>query len=355
MKKHPAQLLGTFWLVLGACGAVPAATVPNVGIDPLGTQDQIALRDMGSFHIGGREVEISGKPVKEIVFTPGGVPAKIDPNGKYLVESMYVQYFLPAKRRGSVPLLMWHGGGLTGVTYETKPDGGEGWLTWFLKRGWDIYNSDAVERGRSGWAMYPDIFKTEPVFSTVAESWERFRIGPGQGSYAARKTNAGTQFPTEHYENFLMQNVPRWTSTDDPTIAAYTALVDRVCPCVILFHSQAGQFGYKVAQARPEKVRALIAVEPAGSGDVQQAAKLAAIPVLVLYGDFIEQDARWPTIRRNGIAFADAVNKAGGKIEVVDLPKIGIKGNSHMIMMDKNSSEVAAYIQTWLEKHGLYR
>jgi hypothetical protein len=91
------------------------------------------------------------------------VPAKIDLNGKYLVESMYVQYFLPAKRRGAVPLLMWHGGGLTGVTYETKPDGGEDWLTWFLKRGWDVYNSDAVERGRAGWAMYPDIFTTEPI------------------------------------------------------------------------------------------------------------------------------------------------------------------------------------------------
>ena len=92
-------------------------------------QAPIALRDMGSFHVGGREVTISGKPVKEVVFTPGGVPAKIDPNGTYVVESMYVQYFLPANRRGSLPLLLWHGGGLTGVTYETTPDGREGWLT----------------------------------------------------------------------------------------------------------------------------------------------------------------------------------------------------------------------------------
>jgi pimeloyl-ACP methyl ester carboxylesterase len=203
--------------------------------------------------------------------------------------------------------------------------------------------------------MYPDIFTTEPVFLTTENPWERFRIGPGPGSYAAHNANPGTQFPVEHYENFVRQNVPRWTSTDAPTIAAYTALVDRVCPCVILFHSQAGQFGYKVAQARPEKIRALIAVEPAGIGDAQQVSKLAGIPVLVLYGDFIEQDPRWPTIRSNGIAFTDAVNKAGGKVEVVDLPKVGIKGNSHMIMMDKNSDEVAAYIQTWLERQGLFR
>lgn len=164
------------------------------------TQSPIALREMGSFHIGGREVEISGKPVKEVVLAPGGVPATIDPNGKYLVEAMYVQYFLPVDRRGAVPLLMWHGGGLTGVTYETKPDGGEGWLTWFLKKGWDVYNSDAVERGRAGWAMYPDIFTTEPVFLPTANPWERFRIGPGLPAIRTLLTDhalprAGDQVP----------------------------------------------------------------------------------------------------------------------------------------------------------------
>ena len=70
--------------------------------------EPIALRDMGSFHVGGRLVEISGKPVKEITFAPGGVPAKIDPNGTYQVEQMYVQYFLPANEKGAYPLLLWH-------------------------------------------------------------------------------------------------------------------------------------------------------------------------------------------------------------------------------------------------------
>jgi len=145
--------------------------------------EPIALRDMGSFHVGGRLVEISGKPVKEVTFTPGGVPAKVDPNGTYQVEQMYVQYFLPADEKGAYPLLMWHGGGLTGVTYETTPDGREGWLNYFLRKGWAVYNSDAVERGRAGWAQYPDIFKSEPVFLTTANPFERFRIGDGVGSY----------------------------------------------------------------------------------------------------------------------------------------------------------------------------
>jgi hypothetical protein len=306
------------------------------------SQSPIALRDMGSFHVGGREVTLSGKPVKEVVFTPGGVPAKVDLNGTYLVESMYVQYFLPANRRGAVPLLMWHGGGLTGVTYETTPDGREGWLNWFVKRGWDVYNSDAVERGRAGWAMYPDIFKGEPVFLPKDEPYGRFRM-------------KGSQFPTDAYDNFVRQIVPRWTTTDDAIIAAYTALVDRVCPCAILFHSQAGQFGFKVAQARPDKVKALIAVEPAGQGDAKLVDRLKGIPTLFVYGDGIETDKRWPTIRKNGVAFGEAIRAAGGRVDVVDLPKAGIAGNSHMLMMDKNNLEVAALVQRWLEQQGLYR
>ena len=113
---------------------------------PALAQSGIALRDMGSFHIGGRIVEITGQPVKEVVFTPGGVPAKVDPNGKYQVEQMYVQYFLPQNKKGKLPLLMWHGGGLTAVTYETKPDGKPGWLNYFIRAGWDTYISDAMER-----------------------------------------------------------------------------------------------------------------------------------------------------------------------------------------------------------------
>ena len=90
------------------------------------SQAPIQLAQMGSFHVGGREVLITGKPIKEVLFAPGGVPAKVDPNGLYQVEQMYVQYFIPKDPRGSVPLLLWHGGGLSGVTYETTPDGREG-------------------------------------------------------------------------------------------------------------------------------------------------------------------------------------------------------------------------------------
>jgi hypothetical protein len=316
----------------------------------------ISLRGMGSFHVGGRTVEITGKPVKEVLFGAGGIPAKVDPNGLYLVEHMYVQYFLTQSRKGKVPLLMWHGGGLTGVTYETTPDGREGWLNMFIRKGWDVYNSDAVERGRSGFAS-PDVWKSEPNFLTKANPFERFRIGAGPGSWnadpAKMKVLPGNQFPVEAYDNFVKQIVPRWLDTDAAIIAAYTELVDKVCPCVILFHSQAGAFGFKVAQARPDKVKALVAVEPAVAGDKAKAAALKDIPIVMIFGDYVEQDTRWPKMRQGDVEFGEAVRAAGGSVEVINLPDVGIKGNSHMLMMDRNNAEVADLIHRWLAGKGL--
>jgi pimeloyl-ACP methyl ester carboxylesterase len=99
----------------------------------------------------------------------------------------------------------------------------------------------------------------------------------------------------------------------------------------------------------------MVLVEPAAVGDPAKVAALRDIPILLVYGDYIAQDSRWPTIRANGVRFAEAVRAAGGSVDVVDLPEVGIRGNSHMIMMDRNSDEVAAVIQRWLEARGLYR
>jgi pimeloyl-ACP methyl ester carboxylesterase len=315
-------------------------------------REPIALRDMGSFHIGGRHIKIKGRPVKEIVFTPGSAPAKVDPNGVYQVEQMYAQYFLVQNRFGKLPLLMWHGGGLTAATYETKPDGNPGWLNYFLRKGWDITISDAMERGRSGWS---NIFAGDPVFLPLSDLWERFRIGP-PGSWndekAKRAIYPGVQFPLESYEQFMKQGVPRWVTTDDAIIAAYLALIDKVCPCVLLVHSQAGSFAFKVAEARPDKIKAMVIAEPSGIGNKDKVAALKNIPIAVIYGDNAKEHPRWGRIRQNVIAYADAIRQAGGSVDLIDLPDIGITGNTHMLMMDRNSDAVADVIQKWFVAKG---
>ena len=311
---------------------------------------------MGSFHVGGRIVEVSGKPVRMIVRQPGGPPSKLDPNGQYMVEQMYVQYFLPQNRKGKLPLLMWHGGGLTGVTYETKPDGGDGWLNIFIRKGWDVYNSDAVERGRSGFASL-DVWPSEPTFLPYADPFERFRIGDGAGSWnadpAKRKVLPGNQFPVEAYENYMKQTVPRWLTTDDAIIAAYIALVDKICPCVMLVHSQGGTFGFKVAEQRPDKIKAIVAVESATAGIVAKAAALKNTPVLMVFGDYVDQHPRWATFKKIDTEYANAIKPAAAPSIWINLPEIGIKGNSHMMMQDKNNAQIAEVIQKWLVGKGL--
>jgi hypothetical protein len=197
-------------------------------------------------------VEVKGQPIKEVVFSPGGVPAKWTRTAS-IRSSRCTRSTSCAEPQGKLPLLMWHGGGLTGVTYETKPDGQPGWLNYFLRQGWDTYISDAVERGRSGLDRQ---FKGDPVFLPLGDPWERFRVGPS-GSWnddkAKRAIYPGVQFPLDAYEQFMKQGVPRWVTTDEQIVAAYIELVDKVCPCVVLVHSQAGTFGFRSPRRGPTR------------------------------------------------------------------------------------------------------
>src|ERR1041385_3967712 len=272
--------------------ALIAFALGFVALPALADED-IVLRGMGSFHIGGRIAEVSGKPVTEIQRVPGGPMSKLDRNGQFMVEQMYVQYFLPKNRKGKYPLLMWHGAGLTGATYESTPDGREGWENIFIRKGWDTYVSDAVERGRSGFASADVWENDQPIFLNYQDPYERFRIGQGAGSWnadpAKRKPMPGTQFPVEAYDNYMKQSVPRWLSTDKAVVAAYLALVDKICPCVLIAHSQGGHFAFLVAEQRPGKIKAIVAVESASAGKVASAAKLKDIPVMMLFGDYVDQ------------------------------------------------------------------
>jgi pimeloyl-ACP methyl ester carboxylesterase len=122
---------------------------------------------------------------------------------------------------------------------------------------------------------------------------------------------------------------------------------------VVLVHSQAGQFGQKVAQARPDLVKALVLVEPAGFGDPAQASALKNTPILTIYGDHIEQDSRWPALRQTQMKLNELYRQAGAQVDVINLPEVGIKGNSHMLMMDRNNQQIAQLIQDWLKGKGL--
>jgi pimeloyl-ACP methyl ester carboxylesterase len=151
----------------------------------------------------------------------------------------------------------------------------------------------------------------------------------------------------------MKQSVPRWLSTDKAVVAAYVALVDKVCPCVLITHSQGGHFGFLVAEQRPDKIKAMIAVESASAGVVANAPKLKDIPMMMLFGDFVDQHPRWAAYKKIDTEYANAVKAAGGSVDLVNLPDLGIKGNSHMLMQEKNNAEIADVMQRWLAGKGM--
>jgi pimeloyl-ACP methyl ester carboxylesterase len=312
------------------------------------------VKEIGSFHIGGEVVHLRGLPPREIVLVPGSPAVAVDPNGDFHAGQMYVQYVRLHRPRGRYPLLMWHGGGLTGATWETKPDGRPGWQQRFLEAGHDVFVSDAVERGRAGWARYPEIYRSEPFFRSTREAWELFRIGPKEGygiNPAERRAFPGQRFPIGALDAFARQLVPRWSGNEPMTRAAYLAYLERVGPAVLLAHSQGGGFAFDLALARPDLVKALVLVEPGGAPPAgSDLSPLRSTPILVIWGDFVDAVPFWS--KAYEIVKA-AIAGAGGDAEWIELPAMGIAGNSHLLMMDDNSDEVAAMVQSWMARKGL--
>ncbi|WP_296560372.1 alpha/beta fold hydrolase [Pigmentiphaga sp.] len=321
---------------------------PAAGDARPGRAGPLRLRDMGAFHVGGREIELRGLPPRELLMAEGGQPVRVDPNGHYRVEQMYAQYFLADPAPDRPPILFWHGGGMTGAAWETTPDGRSGWLHYFVRRGWDCYLCDAVERGRSGFARVPEVWPEAPVIQTAEDIYERFRIGqPGKAGQRSSQPYANTRFPVEAFDSLVRQMVPRWTSTDAAVLAGYLALLEKTGPAIVVCHSQAGVFGLRAAHARPDLVRAVVALEPA-SIPALDADRPYRVPTLVVMGDNMDTDPRWPRMRARVRAFASA----HGDVRLLSLPERGIAGNSHMLMMDRNSLDIADLVHDWLAQIG---
>jgi pimeloyl-ACP methyl ester carboxylesterase len=327
----------------------------SLAVTTLPVSADYLVKEVGSFHVGGHAETLTGLPTREIVFSAGAPPTKVDPNGEFEVEQMYVQYVKLAQPKAKVPILLWHGGGLTGVTWETKPDGKPGWQQFFLNAGYDTYVSDAVERGRASWARYPEIYKGEPFFRTKKEAWELFRIGPSYEVGGKRVAYEGTQFPLEAFDQFGKQGVPRWAINDAATQKAYDDLVQKICPCIVVVHSQGGNFGFNAVLHAPDKIKALVAVEPSGAPDPAKVdvAALKGVSHLIVWGDNLDKNAFWQKLQPSVFRYRDALVAAGASADMFELPAMGIKGNTHMMMMDRNSDQIAGLINDWLVKQGL--
>ena len=316
--------------------------------------EPLQVKAIGSFHIGGEIRTMAGLPTRPWVSTPGSPVQLGNPNGEIAVGQMYVQYVRLAAPCVPFPLLMWHGGGMTGVNWETTPDGRPGWQWFFLRAGLDVFISDSVERGRSGFALYPDVYAEAPYLRTAEEAWEKtFRFGP-IGSYhkdpALRRAYPDCRFPLASFDSFMKQNVPRWDCNFALIQAAYDVLVAQVGDCFLLMHSQGGNFGLHAALAAPDKVKAVVAIEPSWAPDQGEndPSVLRNVPHLFIWGDHLEGNDFWAKYQPSARRWYEALLAAGVPAEWINLPERGISGNSHALMMDNNNAEIAGMIMEWL-------
>ncbi|WDB80087.1 alpha/beta fold hydrolase [Escherichia albertii] len=311
------------------------------------------IRNLGSFFVGGQEYEISSQPTFETTIAKGCTPSRLDPNGQFEAGQMYVQFIELEQPQARWPLVFVHGGGMTGACWETTPDGRPGMHHYFLRHGHNTYVCDGVERGRASWAQYPHIYAGQPQFRTKQQAWESFRFGP---NYPTREVWPGQQFPVEAFDIFMKQAVPRWTCNDALAEAAYAALLAKLGKSVILAHSQGCGQILNVVQQHPERVAAVILLEPSGAPDTAgvDLTQLRDIPFLVIWGDNLDAgETWWPEFYRNVTAWAGKLSQANVPVTWLELPKLGIHGNSHILIMDRNADDIAALIQNWMSQQGL--
>ena len=130
---------------------------------------------------------------------------------------------------------------------------------------------------------------------------------------------------------------------------------------VFVTHSQGGAVGWDVSM---DYVSAIVAVEPGGTPGVgsEQYQNLleAKVPIIILFGDYIDngpEDIRstdfWKSVRDGALEFAESYNAAGGDCTVINLPDLGVTGNSHFMFQELNNDLLADYIATWLASKGL--
>jgi len=307
---------------------------------------ELSLADFGSFFAGGRPVNIEGESPRTVAFTrTASLP--YDPNGHYHFEQAYVQYFIPAHRSQPLPLVLVHGGGMTGAMWENTPDGRPGWLQHFLRMGHAVYVVDNVERGRAGWAPFASIWSDSPIIRNAEESWSLFRFGNAE-DFARRKGFKGLRFPLGAFDTFIQHAVPRWLGNNDAAVHALCAVLERVGPCLLVAHSHGGEVAFRALQARPEFVRGVIAIEPSGFAEPVKSKIVAGKSFLLMYGDYLNATALWERLVSAGRDYAQTLKAKGGDVEAWWLAEMGIHGNSHMLMMDDNNGVLARRVSDWV-------
>lgn len=329
--------------------------------------EPLTIAEQGMFSAGGTVTE----PVEgEYDPTTNWMDANRPGNTAH-VDHANVLYQIPADDNGN-PIVYLHGYGQSRMGWMTTPDGRDGWATMFLRNGHAAFLVDQPGRGEAGAqvSMTADGFldawaEDSKDYKPGDQAWyTHFRIGR-----VAPERYEGSQFPEgeEAQDQFFRQMTPNTGNFDQAKCAAALGEVMAEVKertgnkAIFITHSQGGAVGWDVPV---ENISAIVAIEPGGTpqpGSEQYNRLLEAkIPIIVYFGDYIDNGPEdimstgfWKGVRDGALAFAEQYNADGGDATVIDLPKIGITGNSHFMFQELNNQEIADHIEAWLGEHGL--
>jgi len=317
----------------------------------------LTLASQGSFFVGGESKTMPTTPGRGGAFGAGEIT----------INQMYVQFQIPPNGDRHVPVVMVHGCCLSSKTWETTPDGRMGWNEYFVRKDRPVYMADQSSRARSGFdpstmvavkaGTMPPAQLPNVLAATHQTAWSVFRFGPKFG-----EPFADGQFPIEAVEELYKQMIPDLNSTlpnPNPTWKNMAALAVKLNGAVLMGHSESGFFPEQAALADPSaipNIKGLISIEmPCPELPPAQIATLAKIPTLVMFGDHLDMQgggpANWSASYESCQKFVQQVKDKGGDAEMMYLPKLGIKGNSHMLMQDRNNLQLADLILTWIDGH----
>jgi pimeloyl-ACP methyl ester carboxylesterase len=350
-------------------------------------------------------------PAVRTYFYVGGGYADDGKGGHIFKDQMYVEKLSPisTEHEEPNPIIFIHGQGQTGTNFLNKPDGGKSWTSQFLEAGYTVYIVDQTLRGRSAWA--PRAGADAPSTYSAEIIQQRF-TAPGNYDLWPQST-LHTQWPGtgvmgdaifDAFYSSNIQFISNATYQQSTVQSAGAQLLDIIgTPAWVLGHSQGGLMPLLLGDARPHLTKGLILLEPTGPPfenavfsttserkwgltDIpmtfspavtdptlelvkqivqpanstsnnatlpcvlqasdpapRQLSNLAALPILLVTS---EASYHAPY----DYCTADFLTQAGcAKTKHLELGKVGIHGNGHMMFMEKNSEEIWERIESWMK------
>ena len=344
---------------------------------------------------------------KQGYFFAGGEyrPSK---TGNVMVGQMFVQYQIPLHRTFAYPIVMIHGGGQSGITFLGTMDGRPGWADYFVAKGFAVYVVDIPSRGRSAGAAEVvglPILGTDMVSSRLTAP-SRTKAYP-QAQKHTQWPGTGLQGDPVFDQFYATQGalLAEPGIGERTTRAAGAALLDKIGPAVLLAHSQGGPLGWQIADARPGLVKGILAIEPNGppfyeasfvgapewfkDGPLSRPFGITRTPLT--YAPALKDEPQLALVQEASADRPDLVRcrlqaeparqlvnlrgipvlmlmteasyhspydhctskfltQAGVQHTFTRLEDVGIRGNGHLMMLEKNNLQVAAAMESWIRE-----